>query len=74
MIPGRGKAFVLVSEGNSPACSQELEDFYLRLVLHSTIIKKKTKQNKKVLTVFSKRIPGHNVFVAVVITETRLRN
>lgn len=42
MIPERDKAFVLVSGGICPA--EELEDFYLRLVLHSNIIQKRRKK------------------------------
>ena len=41
MIPERDKAFVFVSGGISPSCSQDLENIYLWLVLYSTVLKKK---------------------------------
>ena len=62
-----------MSGGISPAFSQDLEDFCLRLVLRSTITKRK-QNKKKASTVLFKGIPGHNVFVTVAITETRLRS
>ena len=54
MIPEDDKAFVLVSGGICPA--KELENFYLRLVLHSSIIKKRRKK--------------FYLYVAFVINET----
>ena len=32
MIPGHDKAYVFVSRGVRPACTEDMEDFYLRLV------------------------------------------
>ena len=32
MMPGRDKAFVFVSGGVRPACTEDMKDFYLRLV------------------------------------------
>ena len=37
MIPEHDKAFVFVSGGISPSCSQDLENIYLLLVRYSTI-------------------------------------
>ena len=49
MIPERDKAFVFVSGGISPSCSQDLENIYLWLVLYSTVLKKKIRCAEPVL-------------------------
>ena len=56
MIPEYDKAFVDVSGGISPACSEDMDDFYLRLVLHSNV---------------SRGMPEQKVYIGFVITETR---
>lgn len=59
MIPEYDKAYVFLSGGISPACSEDMEDFYLRL--------------GQLLNV-SRGIPEKNVYIDFVITETRLRS
>ena len=56
MIPEHDKAFVFVSGGIRPACSEDMEDFQLRLVLHSNV---------------SRGIPELNGYVCFVIAEIR---
>lgn len=58
MMPDHDKAFVSVSGGIRPACSEDMKDFYLRLVLHSNI---------------SRGITEQNIYICFVITKTQFR-